>query len=103
MEQLINDLKLQIKEALNLEDLSLEDFDANAPLFGEDGIGLDSIDVLELIVLLEKKYGIRLSSSLPSQMGKTTVTKSPSLQLSPTRTTCPTSSIRVARQASARA
>ncbi|MBR5394502.1 MAG: acyl carrier protein [Bacteroidaceae bacterium] len=62
MEQLINDLKLQIKEALNLEELTVEDFDENAPLFGEDGIGLDSIDILELIVLLEKQYGIRLSN-----------------------------------------
>lgn len=63
MEQLINDLKLQIKEALNLEDLSMEEFDENAPLFGDDGIGLDSIDVLEIIVLLEKNYGIRLANS----------------------------------------
>ena len=62
MEQLINDLKLQIKEALNLEELSLEEFDENAPLFGEEGIGLDSIDVLEIIVLLEKEYGIRLAN-----------------------------------------
>ena len=62
MVQLINDLKLQIKEALNLEELTVEDFDENAPLFGEDGIGLDSIDILELIVLLEKQYGIRLSN-----------------------------------------
>ena len=62
MEQLINDLKLQIKEALHLEELSLEEFDENAPLFGEDGIGLDSIDILEIIVLLEKEYGIRLSN-----------------------------------------
>jgi len=63
MEQLINDLKLQIKEALNLEELSIEEFDENAPLFGEEGIGLDSIDVLEIIVLLEKQYGIRLTNS----------------------------------------
>ena len=62
MEQLINDLKFQIKEALNLEELSIEEFDENAPLFGEEGIGLDSIDVLEIIVLLEKKYGIRLAN-----------------------------------------
>lgn len=62
MEQLINDLKLQIKEALNLEELSVEDFDENASLFGEEGIGLDSIDVLEIIVLLEKNYGIRLAN-----------------------------------------
>ncbi len=62
MDQLINDLKQQIKEALNLEELSLEDFDENAPLFGDEGIGLDSIDVLEIIVLLEKNYGIRLAN-----------------------------------------
>ena len=62
MEQLINDLKQQIKEALNLEELSLEEFDESAPLFGDEGIGLDSIDVLEIIVLLEKNYGIRLAS-----------------------------------------
>ena len=62
MEQLINELKLQIKEALNLEELTMEECDENAPLFGEDGIGLDSIDVLEIIVLLEKQYGIRLNN-----------------------------------------
>ena len=62
MEQLINELKLQIKEALNLEELTMEEFDENAPLFGEEGIGLDSIDVLEIIVLLEKQYGIRLNN-----------------------------------------
>lgn len=63
MEQLITELKQQIKEALNLEELSLEDFDENAPLFGEAGIGLDSIDILEIIVLLEKKYGIRITDA----------------------------------------
>lgn len=44
-----------------MEDLSPEDIDNDAPLFGE-GLGLDSIDALELIVLLEKKYGIKLES-----------------------------------------
>lgn len=62
MEQLIKDLKLQIKNALNLEELPLEEFDENAPLFGDEGIGLDSIDILEIIVLLEKEYGIRLTN-----------------------------------------
>lgn len=62
MEQLINNLKKQITEALNLQELPLEDFDTDAPLFGEEGIGLDSIDILEIIVLLEKEYGIRLSN-----------------------------------------
>lgn len=63
MEELIKTLKTQIIEALNLQDLSVEEFDNEAPLFGDDGIGLDSIDALELIVLLEKNYGIRLANA----------------------------------------
>lgn len=63
MEELIKTLKLQIIEALNLEEFTVEDFDDEAALFGEDGIGLDSIDALELIVLLEKNYGIRLANA----------------------------------------
>ena len=65
-EQLIYTLKQQIIEALNLEDMTPEDIDENASLFGE-GLGLDSIDALELIVLMEKNYGIKLQD--PS-MGK---------------------------------
>ena len=49
METLIFDLKKQIIEALNLEDITPDDIDTNAPLFVE-GLGLDSIDALELIV-----------------------------------------------------
>ncbi len=61
MEQLIKELKDEIIEALNLEDMTADDLDENAPLFGE-GLGLDSIDALELIVLLEKQYGIKLAN-----------------------------------------
>lgn len=61
MNELIQELKEEIIKALNLEDLTPEDIDADAPLFGE-GLGLDSIDTLELIVLLEKKYGIKLAN-----------------------------------------
>lgn len=61
MEELVLQLKNQIIEALNLEDMTAADIDANAPLFGE-GLGLDSIDALELIVLLEREYGIRLAN-----------------------------------------
>lgn len=61
MEELIYTLKTQIIEALNLEEVSPEDIKDDAPLFG-GGFGLDSIDVLELIVLLEKNYGIELQS-----------------------------------------
>jgi len=59
MEELINELKEEIIKALNLEEMTPADIDENAPLFGE-GLGLDSIDALELIVLMEKKYGIKL-------------------------------------------
>jgi 3-oxoacyl-[acyl-carrier-protein] synthase-1 len=59
MDELIYTLKQQIIEALNLEDMKPEDIDENATLFGE-GLGLDSIDALELIVLMEKNYGIKL-------------------------------------------
>lgn len=61
MDNLILQLKNQIIEVLNLEDMTPEDIDADAPLFG-DGLGLDSIDALELIVLLEREYGIKLSN-----------------------------------------
>ena len=60
MNNLIVKLKEEIIEVLNLEDVKPEDVDENAPLFG-DGLGLDSIDALELIVLMEKNYGIKLS------------------------------------------
>ena len=64
MENLILKLKEEIIEVLNLEDVKPADIDENAPLFGE-GLGLDSIDALELIVLMEKNYGIKLKD--PSQ------------------------------------
>lgn len=61
MESLIKELKEKIIEVLNLEEMSVEDIDTNAALFG-DGLGLDSIDALELIVMMEKNYGIRLAN-----------------------------------------
>ena len=68
MDELIRELKLKVIESLNLDGMTPEDIDDNAPLFGDQGLGLDSIDVLELLILLEKNYGIRLSSP---QEGKT--------------------------------
>jgi acyl carrier protein len=59
MEELKAKLKEEIIEVLNLEDISPDDIDNASPLFG-DGLGLDSIDALELIVLLEKNYGIKI-------------------------------------------
>ncbi len=59
MEELILKIKEQVIEVLNLEDIEPDDIDTDAPLFG-DGLGLDSIDALELIVLLEKQYGLKI-------------------------------------------
>lgn len=60
MSDLRRELKRSIIEQLNLEELEVEDIENDLPLFG-DGLGLDSIDALELIVLLEKDYGIKLT------------------------------------------
>jgi acyl carrier protein len=60
MEKLTLNLKKQIIEVLNLKHLQPDDIIADQPLFG-DGLGLDSIDALELIVLLQQQYNIRLA------------------------------------------
>jgi acyl carrier protein len=57
MEQLIDTLRKQIVATLKLSDVKPEDIDPDAPLIGA-GLGLDSIDSLELLVLLEKEYGV---------------------------------------------
>jgi acyl carrier protein len=59
MEDLILKLKKEILNVLNREDITPEDIDTEGPLFG-DGLGLDSIDALELIVLLEENYGVKI-------------------------------------------
>ena len=61
MTELIATLKVQIIEQLNLQHLKPEDIGDDQPLFVE-GLGLDSIDALELIVLLQQKYGIKLAN-----------------------------------------
>lgn len=60
MSDLHTELKKSIIEQLNLEDMEVSEIENDEYLFG-DGLGLDSIDALELIVLLEKDYGIKLN------------------------------------------
>ncbi|MBS1644507.1 MAG: acyl carrier protein [Bacteroidetes bacterium] len=62
MDDIKNTLKQQIIDALNLQGMKPEEIDDNAPLFGE-GLGLDSIDSLELMVLLERNYGIKIEDA----------------------------------------
>ncbi len=60
MSDLRTELKEKIIDQLNLEDMAVADIADDDSLFG-DGLGLDSIDALELIVMLDKDYGIKLS------------------------------------------
>ena len=61
MNELINELKVKIIETLNLIDISPGDIIDDAQLIGGD-LGLDSIDVLELVMMLEKDYGVKIDS-----------------------------------------
>ena len=61
MSNLADELKQMIIDVLALEDIRIEDIDTDAPLFG-DGLGLDSIDALELGLALKKRYGIHLNA-----------------------------------------
>ena len=66
MEDLKYELKKQIIEELKLEDIKPGDIEDDAPLIG-DGLGLDSIDALELVVLLEKYHGVKI---MDEEIGK---------------------------------
>lgn len=67
METLELQLKEQLIEALNLEEITAADIDSEAPLFGDEGLGIDSIDVLEIILLLEREYGIKIENPKESR------------------------------------
>jgi len=60
MDDLRKKLKEQLIEHLNLENLSAKDIGDDLPLFG-DGLGLDSIDALEIIVMLDKKFNVKIT------------------------------------------
>lgn len=61
MQALEHEIKELIISSLSLEDIAPEDIDPEAPLFVE-GLGLDSIDALELGLALQKRYGVSLSA-----------------------------------------
>ncbi|MDF7657672.1 phosphopantetheine-binding protein [Erwiniaceae bacterium L1_54_6] len=61
MQAMINEIKQMIIDTLNLEDISVDDIDTDAPLFGE-GLGLDSIDALELGLAVKNRFGVQLSA-----------------------------------------
>ena len=61
MDELIEELKVKLIDILNLPDVTPEGFDENAQLVGGE-LGIDSIDVLEMVVMVEKDYGIIINS-----------------------------------------
>ena len=62
MDELKETLKRQIIEVLNLEEIGPEDICDDAVLFSKEGLGLDSIDALELVVMLDKHHGVKIAN-----------------------------------------
>lgn len=62
MSDLENKIKQLIIDSLNLEDITASDIDSAAPLFGDSGLGLDSVDALELGMAVQKAFGIKMDS-----------------------------------------
>lgn len=58
-----NEFKKVLIEGLNLEDIDVEDIEDDSPLFGDNGIGLDSVDSIELVLIIEKEYGVKISNT----------------------------------------
>lgn len=55
-------LKATIIEGLNLEDMTTDEIEDNMALFGDDGLGLDSVDAIELTLMLEKEFGVKVTN-----------------------------------------
>jgi len=63
IEECCESLKAYIVEDLRLEDVELASLHDDSPLFGYEGLGLDSLDAVELVVLVEKRYGVKIKSA----------------------------------------
>lgn len=57
-------LKEVLIKYLNLEDIEADEINDNDPLFGDEGLGLDSVDSIELVLAIEKEYGVKISDSM---------------------------------------
>ncbi|EDZ62906.1 acyl carrier protein [Sulfurimonas gotlandica GD1] len=58
----IEDLKNKIIQGLSLEDISPDEIEDDMPLFGDEGLGLDSVDAIELTLILEKEFGVKVTN-----------------------------------------
>ena len=66
-------LKVAIIDGLRLEDVTVEDIDSSAPLFGESGLMLDSLDAVELVVVVEKHFGVAIADAEEARKAFTSV------------------------------
>lgn len=57
-----NEFKKVLIDGLKLEDISVEDINDKDALFGDDGLGLDSVDSIELVLIIEKEYGVKIQN-----------------------------------------
>jgi len=57
-----NDLKEKIIDGLGLEDIELDEIEDDMALFGDEGLGLDSVDAIELTLILEKEFGVKVTN-----------------------------------------
>ena len=67
-------LKTAIIDGLRLEDVTVEDIDSSAPLFGDSGLMLDSLDAVELVVVVEKHFGVAIADADEARRAFTSVT-----------------------------
>jgi acyl carrier protein len=58
----IEDVKQKIIDGLNLEDIEIAEIEDDMALFGDDGLGLDSVDAIELTLVLEKEFGVKITN-----------------------------------------
>lgn len=58
----IEQVKSKIIEGLNLEDITTDEIEDEMALFGDDGLGLDSVDAIELTLILEKEFGVKITN-----------------------------------------
>lgn len=58
----IDDIKKALIDGLSLEDITISDIEDEAPLFGDEGLGLDSVDAIELTLILEEKFGVKITN-----------------------------------------
>ena len=67
MDKLIQSIKVLIIEGLNLEEITPDQIDPDADLFGDAGLGLDSVDALELVMEVERQFGVQIQDDEASR------------------------------------